>query len=265
MVTIILFLILFVYIIYLHIKINKNNIEKMSDTVDASLTESINNLGRITKEILDNNDKLTIDINDVEFNGNVKINGNLVVDNDSTFNSHVEFNKETNFNSEINATSIDTSSYVNIDGKLKVNDELEVKEHGIIGNAYIGPSQTDSNNAVFSHKEKTGKNEYTLSASNTGATILNTSADEPIHIRNKGDVKNSMIKLAAIRPGIETSKDSKTGWLTDTKNYVTILDKGDISLLRIKICDSNNNCHIYGRVGQHDSGSPTDQLQHIWP
>lgn len=255
MVTIILFLILFVYIIYLHIKINKNNIEKMSDTTDASLTESINCLGRITKEILDKNDNLTIAIKDVEFKGNVKINGNLVVDNGSTFNSklnsnvefnsHVDFNKETNFNCKLNATTIDASSDVNINGKLKVDNELEVKDHGIFGNAYIGTYK--NNNAIFSHKDKKGENEYTLAASNDGHTTLNTSTDSPISIANKGNVEHSMIQTAGIRPTTITNVYDCQQWLPLCKDKIKDFKGGDIGLI------SYRGDHFAGLIGQYNS------------
>ena len=71
----------------------------------------------------------------------------------------------------------------NIKGKkLEITDNIKGKKLEITGNAEIGPAyigrynKSDPDYAQFSHKKKTGKNEYALMQQYTGITILNSTA-----------------------------------------------------------------------------------------
>ena len=229
----ILYTILFVMfcaIIFLFVDRQNLKNKTLENFTDSSLEDAITNLGRVSKQILDN-DVLTIP-------GDVNIMGKLTVAQEAEIGqAYIGTSKNDNTSAEFShknftANDEDSAFVQYADGSTRVNSvqnkPVNIAQHGVnkltldqsfmtssvpakitdyveAGPAFIGNKQGNTDFAYFSHKNRPGGTSYSLLSSSDGATIINNTKDEAIYFKHNDTDKDSVVSFNILRPTQSTS------------------------------------------------------------
>tara|TARA_B110000879_G_C11176853_1_gene516414 strand:+ start:1605 stop:2270 length:666 start_codon:yes stop_codon:yes gene_type:complete len=158
------------------------------------------------------------------------------------------------------ANDLTLHNKLTIPGGLEIQGNLKVTGDATIGPAYIGTyGKTDSNYAVFTHKNMTKKSQYAFMQHKDGNTYINTPQNKQLHLRvnnidkmyiqPNGDIR--MLGILACNNHAHFNAGAHfygwSGWAT--KNQQKPYPKFSSSNVYIRGINENGNLYIGTKYG----------------